>query len=200
MSLSLALVREAPRRQLEPHDRQQKPDVVVACGEQLSSPAGKFSVTSALERAHGLKMPSLSGARRAPLAGPPGTIKMDASLVHSPLRPRHLWFLLAGAATLPGCPPTDDYFLSQTQPSSTNAGTGGQPPIPGANAECGNGIAEAAEGCDGADLRGASCELLGLGAGTLRCMDCKLDVAACTAKAPVCGDGVADPAGTCSFT
>ncbi len=121
-------------------------------------------------------------------------------------------------------PPTDDYYLNEALPSggrttttgsggvtdtggTTDAGgttdtgsttnTGGQPPMMIPSAECGNGVAEAAEGCDGSDLRGASCALLGLSTGELGCVNCKFDIAGCAAKAPVCGDGVAEAAEGC---
>lgn len=121
---------------------------------------------------------------------------MDASLVDPLLRPRQFWVLLAGAAALPGCPPTDDYFLSQTQPTSTagaSAGNAGQPPLGDPHPACGNGVAEGAEGCDGADLRGASCESLGQGTGLLTCVNCKLDNTGCEVRSSFCGDGVVDP-------
>jgi hypothetical protein len=155
---------------------------------------------------------------------------MEASLVDSLLRPSQFWILLASAAALPGCPPTDDYYVSEAAPSggqtammgtggttetggttgtagttetggtTGTAGTteiGGQPPMVIPMPECGNGVAEAAEGCDGTDLRGASCALLGLSAGELGCVNCKFDIAGCAAKAPVCGDGVAEAAEGC---
>jgi len=125
---------------------------------------------------------------------------MEASFVDSSPRPRLPWLFLACATTaLPGCPPTDDYYLTQPQPfepsGPPSSGTGGQASlfVP----ECGNGIAEAAEGCDGADLRGNTCESLALGAGTLGCKDCKLDLSGCAAKMPVCGDGIVQDGELC---
>lgn len=51
--------------------------------------------------------------------------------------------------------------------------------------ECGDGIASAAEECDGNDVRGATCPS---GTGVVRCTDqCKLDFELCPA---VCGDGI----------
>ncbi len=55
---------------------------------------------------------------------------------------------------------------------------------------CGNGLADGAEACDGADLRGMTCAGLGLGNGALACTSsCTLDTAGCGAP-PFCGDHV----------
>jgi Putative metal-binding motif/Prenyltransferase and squalene oxidase repeat len=61
---------------------------------------------------------------------------------------------------------------------------------------CGDGAANVAvEACDGADLRGASCGSLGLGAGVLACTaTCTLDTTGCSGP-PRCGDGVINLAG-----
>lgn len=54
---------------------------------------------------------------------------------------------------------------------------------------CGNGVADGGEGCDGADLRGATCASLGYAGGVLACTaQCTQDVSGCTAV-PACGDG-----------
>jgi hypothetical protein len=45
--------------------------------------------------------------------------------------------------------------------------------------DCGNGLIDADEECDGTDLNGKSCETLGLGAGTLTCNECALDTRGC---------------------
>ncbi len=73
--------------------------------------------------------------------------------------------------------------------------------------ECGNGLAEPGEDCDGSDLRGESCESLGFGflGGTLACLpDCRFDVSDCTVEGggepPVCGDGVATGYEACDGT
>jgi hypothetical protein len=56
-------------------------------------------------------------------------------------------------------------------------------------AECGNGVVDRGEECDGEDLRNASCENLGFTGGDVECSrSCTLDVDECT----VCGDGVAE--------
>lgn len=50
----------------------------------------------------------------------------------------------------------------------------------GAEATCGDGIAEANEGCDGADLRGQACTSRGFSGGSLRCSaGCELDESFC---------------------
>lgn len=65
---------------------------------------------------------------------------------------------------------------------------------------CGNNTAEAAEQCDGTDLRGATCASLGLGAGTLACgPGCTYNTSGC-AQQPVCGDNVAAAAEQCDGT
>jgi hypothetical protein len=46
---------------------------------------------------------------------------------------------------------------------------------------CGDGVARAAEVCDGADLAGATCEALGYASGSLSCGEaCRYDVGGCT--------------------
>jgi hypothetical protein len=92
-----------------------------------------------------------------------------------------------------GCAPTDDYFIAdEVQTPSTTLPPAVPPPV------CGNDLAEGAEGCDGIDLRGASCATLSLETGTLGCTaDCRFDISGCSAKATVCGDGVADPDEIC---
>jgi hypothetical protein len=65
-------------------------------------------------------------------------------------------------------------------------------------AVCGNGIAQGAESCDGADLRGYTCSSFGLSAGTLACASsCTFDFAGCADSTPVCGDGVAETTEPC---
>jgi hypothetical protein len=56
---------------------------------------------------------------------------------------------------------------------------------------CGDGVInQPTEACDRSDFAGASCESLGLGAGTLACSaTCTLDTTGCAAP-PQCGDGV----------
>lgn len=63
----------------------------------------------------------------------------------------------------------------------------------GREERCGNGLAESAEACDGADLRGETCESRGYDGGTLACspLDCTFDTSKCTLLS--CGNGVIDP-------
>jgi len=59
---------------------------------------------------------------------------------------------------------------------------------------CGNGVREADEACDGADLGGLDCQALQFDGGTLTCNpDCSMDVSGCHA----CGDGVRNGAEAC---
>ncbi|XXX71686.1 DUF4215 domain-containing protein [Sorangium sp. So ce134] len=54
---------------------------------------------------------------------------------------------------------------------------------------CGNGVAELDEACDGADLRGATCESLGFNGGEVRCSpECTADTSGCTGV-EACQDG-----------
>jgi len=62
---------------------------------------------------------------------------------------------------------------------------------------CGNGTYEGAEECEGADIGGATCSSLGLGAGNLRCdATCKYDPASCT----TCNDGQLQASEDCEGT
>jgi len=54
--------------------------------------------------------------------------------------------------------------------------------------DCGNGVADLAEECDGADLDGESCASLGFAGGALGCSDsCTFDVSACLSDTPPAG-------------
>lgn len=66
--------------------------------------------------------------------------------------------------------------------------------------ECGNGLREATELCDGADLGGATCASLSLGEGTLGCTSgCLFEVSGCSLQA-TCGNGVAEFPEVCDAT
>lgn len=52
----------------------------------------------------------------------------------------------------------------------------------GANGNCGNGVIDAGEQCDGGDLQGFDCNSLGLNGGTLAC-----DAVMCTFDTSMCG-------------
>ncbi len=59
--------------------------------------------------------------------------------------------------------------------------------------DCGNGVKEDGEQCDGADLGDASCIALGYGGGSLSCdpATCRLDQSGCNDEvAQICGNGV----------
>jgi hypothetical protein len=66
-------------------------------------------------------------------------------------------------------------------------------------AMCSNGVLDAGEDCDGADLGGASCSDLGCGGGSVSCAaDCTLDYSTCSA-CPVCDfDGICEAGEDCS--
>jgi hypothetical protein len=58
--------------------------------------------------------------------------------------------------------------------------------------QCGNGVRETGEACDGADLGGSSCESIGYMSGTLSCQtSCLFDFSKCVAN-PFCGNGVVE--------
>src|SRR5690606_27502091 len=62
-------------------------------------------------------------------------------------------------------------------------------------ATCGNGVLEPDEECEGFDLRGQTCDALGLAVGQLRCnAECKLDTSGCGG---LCGDGVVQSGEAC---
>jgi MYXO-CTERM domain-containing protein len=68
-------------------------------------------------------------------------------------------------------------------------------PPPALCEQCGNGVREGAEACDGSDLGGASCESLGLSGGVLGCdASCMLDPSGCDAEDPgLDATGATDP-------
>jgi hypothetical protein len=68
-------------------------------------------------------------------------------------------------------------------------------PPPAICEQCGNGVREGAEACDGTDLGSASCEGLGFGGGLLACdASCMFDPAECEAEGSgLDGTGAADP-------
>lgn len=65
--------------------------------------------------------------------------------------------------------------------------------------ECGNSQVDDGEQCDGPDLAGQSCQLLGFLGGTLGCtLECRFDVELCTS--PECGNNVQEPGELCDGT
>ncbi len=68
----------------------------------------------------------------------------------------------------------------------------------GEGPECGNGILEYGEECDGEDLDGESCESMGFEDGDLHCSDsCTFDTSECTGETVLCGDGIIDEGEDC---
>jgi len=65
------------------------------------------------------------------------------------------------------------------------------------DAECGNGLRESGELCDGADLGDVTCGVLGLGTGEVTCNDqCHLVLSGCS-QAPDCGNDLREPGEVC---
>lgn len=81
-----------------------------------------------------------------------------------------------------------------TEAGSTAATTGGTTAAPGV---CGDGVVDAGEECDGAELDGHDCGAFGFDEGALGCAaDCQsFDTQQCTFF--TCGDGVIDPGEAC---
>ena len=64
--------------------------------------------------------------------------------------------------------------------------------------ECGNGVLEGDEECDGEDLNDATCESEGFAGGELGCNeDCSFDIGECTIIIEGCGDGEVDDGEDC---
>jgi hypothetical protein len=62
---------------------------------------------------------------------------------------------------------------------------------------CGNGSVEAPESCDGVQLQGASCQILGFDAGVLACNNnCTFDASQCTGQSQ-CGDNILNAGEEC---
>lgn len=82
--------------------------------------------------------------------------------------------------------PSDDSSL----PTSSNASNDSNNSVP--SFECGNGVLDPTEECEGEDLDAQTCDSFGFDGGLLRCTDdCHYDTSMCNAGA-VCGDGVLD--------
>jgi len=80
-----------------------------------------------------------------------------------------------GSTGSTGSTGADDTTTATTASTSTGDDTTGEP------AECGNGVAEADEACDGVDWQGETCETLGYLPGRLACTKaCEFDVTGCT--------------------
>ena len=63
--------------------------------------------------------------------------------------------------------------LAATKPTTTIQ------PTTNTAIDCGNGLIDPDEECDGADLNGQSCEGLNLGTGTLTCIECAYNTTSC---------------------
>ncbi|AUX33481.1 MULTISPECIES: DUF4215 domain-containing protein [Sorangium] len=104
--------------------------------------------------------------------------------------------LLSAAAVAAACGADDDNRPRPQSPSggagaAGGAGAGGGDGGRGGagGGACGDGVAALDEACDGADLRGATCESLGFDVGELRCSpDCTADTSGCTGV-EACQDG-----------
>jgi hypothetical protein len=81
---------------------------------------------------------------------------------------------------------------------SGSGSTSGDPSSTGPTTDCGNGVVEAGEECDGSDLDGSSCRSLGLPDGELACVEdsCVFDLRGCV-RADACGDGRIQPGEQC---
>jgi hypothetical protein len=75
---------------------------------------------------------------------------------------------------------------------TSGVGETGDVDTEGALANCGDGMRQAGESCDGEDLGEVTCSDLGFEKGTLACTgSCAFDVSGCTGMAAACGDGAA---------
>ncbi len=93
------------------------------------------------------------------------------------------------ATTSGATSPSDDSSL----PTSAGDGSGDSNDSDGPPTfECGNGVLDPNEECEGDDLDAQTCDSFGFSGGALRCAaDCRYDTSMCSA-ATVCGDGVID--------
>lgn len=99
------------------------------------------------------------------------------------------------AASADPSDPTDSSDASD--PSDTSSTS--DPTDPSGETTCGDGVMEAGETCDGADLGGVTCETLGFDSGALTCVDdCSgFDTSDCSEGTSACGDGVLDEGELC---
>ena len=73
---------------------------------------------------------------------------------------------------------------NETSEVSTDVGTDTK-----GSSECGNGIVDDGERCDGNDLSGVTCEIIGLGSGQLKCdLNCEYDASGCSEPAVDAGN------------
>jgi hypothetical protein len=89
----------------------------------------------------------------------------------------------------------DDNGNGQTSTTGSADNTGDPPPettgpaTTGPTGNCGNGVIDAGEQCDGNDLQGFDCASLGLNGGTLACdgMMCTFDTSMCSSSTGTSG-------------
>lgn len=84
-----------------------------------------------------------------------------------------------GEATDPGVTSVADSTAGSGSSSSSSSSSG--PMVDTGNGPCGNGVIDAGEQCDGAELQGFDCASLGLNGGTLLC-----DAEMCTFDTQMC--------------
>ena len=92
-----------------------------------------------------------------------------------------------GSASVSGSATTTTQ--ATTSGAGSSSGSSGGP-------VCGDGIAEGDEVCDGMDLRGKTCMVVGSPGGTLGCHDCLYDASECEGVS-TCGDGMVKPPEVC---
>lgn len=81
-----------------------------------------------------------------------------------------------------------ELFAQQCVPPTTDTEAGGQ---------CGDGVLDPGEACDGSDIGSESCTSQGFASGALSCTDtCELDTTSCSP----CGNGAVDPGEQCDGT
>lgn len=122
---------------------------------------------------------------------PPGNTTQDAtseptagtSGTGNPIRPD------MGVAPTTGGDSTGGVVSTTTGPDSTTSGDVGTSSSTGpVGPVCGDGSIEGTEECEGADLAGKDCLMLGFSGGTLSCApNCTYDKSKCTSES--CGDG-----------
>lgn len=96
----------------------------------------------------------------------------------------------------PDGPRTDAPMIDAPAADAPLDAPGTDAPGTDAAASCGDGVANGAEACDGADLGGATCLDQGFDGGALSCgPDCTFDTSGCTRR--TCGNGVRDTGEVC---
>ncbi|MCA2981240.1 MAG: VCBS repeat-containing protein, partial [Myxococcaceae bacterium] len=86
------------------------------------------------------------------------------------------------------------YLLAAIALLSCRGGTARQVDPPPPEPQCGDGVVDEGETCDGSNLGGQTCQSLGFERGQLTCADCRLVTTLCSKR---CGNGVLDPGERC---